>query len=63
MLNSENTDPRTPVIAEDVDGLQIKNISKIYNSGSRIFFRGYNVKDIAIDTPLGWKEEVIKLDK
>lgn len=61
MLNAENADPRTPVMAEDVDGLQIKNIAKINNSGSEVFFKGYNIRDVVIDTPLGWKMKVMEL--
>lgn len=62
MFSSEQPDPRTPVIAVDVDGLQIQNVSKIGNSGSDVFFRGWNVADIDIATPLGWKKEVSRLE-
>jgi polygalacturonase len=61
MLNSEQIDPRTPVIAVDVDGLQINDVAKINNSGSSIFFKGMNVENIAVDAPLGWKQKVIEL--
>jgi hypothetical protein len=56
-LGSEEIDPRTPVIADDVIGLQIQIISKIKNSGAAEFFRGINVQDLIIDRPLGWKKE------
>jgi len=61
MLNSEEPDPRIPVIAMDVDGLQIQSISKINNSTADVFFKGLDVKNIFIDTPLGWKKEVSKI--
>jgi hypothetical protein len=63
MLSSEELDPRTPVIGVDVDGLQIQSIASINNAGAEIFFKGWNVKQIAIDTPLGWKKQVVQLDK
>jgi polygalacturonase len=63
MLNSEEIDPRTPVIAVDVEGLQIQSVSKINNSGADVFFKGWNVKDVFVDTPLVWKKEVVQLNK
>jgi polygalacturonase len=63
MLNSEEADIRTPVVAVDVDGLQIQTISKLNNSGADVFFKGWNVTDFKIDTPLEWKKEVVQLDK
>jgi hypothetical protein len=62
MLNSEETDPRTPVIAVDVDGLQIQSVAKIKNSGAGVFFKGRDVKDVVVDKPLGWDKEVVELD-
>jgi len=63
MLNSEAADIRTPVVAVNVDGLQIQTISKLNNSGADVFFKGWNVTDLKIDTPLEWKKEVVQLDK
>jgi len=63
MLSSEQPDPRTPVIAVDVEGLQIQSIAKINNSTADVFFKGWNVKDVLVDTPLAWKKEVVQLDK
>jgi polygalacturonase len=63
MLNSEQLDARIPVIAVDVDGLQIQSISKIKNSEADVFFKGINVKDVDVDKPLAWEKEVIKLEK
>ena len=63
MLNSEQLDSRIPVIAMDVDGLQIQSVSKINNSGADVFFKGINVKDVDIDKPLGWGKKVMKLEK
>jgi hypothetical protein len=63
MLNSEQLDSRIPVIAMDVDGLQIQSISKINNSGADVFFKGIDVKDVDVDKPLGWGKKVMKLEK
>jgi hypothetical protein len=62
MLNSEQPDPRTPVIAVDVEGLQIQSIAKVNNNTADVFLKGWNVKDILVDTPLAWKKEVIQMD-
>lgn len=63
MLGSVQMDPRTPVVAVDVDGLQIQSIAKINNSGADVFLKGWEVTDIMVDTPLGWKKEVVQLDR
>jgi hypothetical protein len=63
MLNSEQPDPRTPVIAVDVEGLQVQSIAKIKNNTADVFFKGWNVRDVLVDTPLVWKKEVLQLDK
>lgn len=63
MLGSEQEDPRTPVIAVDVDGLQIQSIGRINNSTADVFFKGWNVKEVSVDKPLSWKNPVIWLDK
>lgn len=60
MLNSEQPDPRIPVIAVDVDGLQIHSISRILNSTANVFLKGANVKDISVDTPLAWTKQLIE---
>jgi hypothetical protein len=49
-------------MAVDVEGLQISSIAKT-NSVAGVFFRGYNIKDHNIESPLGWKKELIILDK
>lgn len=61
MLNSAAPDPRTPIVAVDVNGLQLQSIGKIGNSGAAFFFEGWKVKDIAVDKPLGWEKESVKL--
>lgn len=63
MLNSEANDVRIPVIAVDVEGLQIQTVSKIKNTTAAVFFKGVAVKDISIDKPLGWEKEVVQLVK
>ena len=63
MLNSEELDPRTPIIAIDVNGLQIQSVSKINNTGADVFFKGVNVKNVTIERPLGWEKEVQILKK
>ncbi|ODS72387.1 MAG: polygalacturonase [Cytophagaceae bacterium SCN 52-12] len=54
-LRSEQPDPRIPVIAVDVQGIQIRNTGKINREDSLPFFRGYNVTDADIERPLGWR--------
>lgn len=61
MLNSESADSRTPVIAVDVNGLQIQSVSKIHNLLSDVFFRGLNVTEVDIEKPLGWPKEVTEI--
>lgn len=61
MLSSQNPDVRIPIIGVDVNGLQIASISKIYNSSSDVFFKGFNITDFDIEKPLGWEKEVIKV--
>ena len=63
MLHSEEADPRVPVIAVDVKGLQIENIGKISNSGAEVFFKGWKVEDIDIEAPLGWDQKVVELSE
>lgn len=63
MQGSEKPDPRTPVIAVDVEGLQIHSIARIINSAASVFFKGYDVKDTDIHMPLGWNKTLIWLDK
>ena len=62
MLSSENPDPRTPVIAVDVRGLQIQSIGTVQNCTSDHFFKGWSVQDISIEHPLAWKKELMLLD-
>lgn len=63
MLNSEEMDPRIPVIAVDVDGLQIQSVAKINNSSAEVFFKGVDVKDVNVETPLGWEKESVQVVK
>jgi polygalacturonase len=63
MLSSLDTDPRIPIIAVDVQGLQISSIAKVINSGADVFFKGSGVSDISVAQPLGWKNEVINIEK
>lgn len=62
MLNSQQPDPRTPVMAVDVEGLQIQSVARVTNNSADVFFKGWNVKDVLVDTPLAWKKEVVQLD-
>jgi hypothetical protein len=61
MLNAAATDPRIPVIAQDVDGLQLRSISGLNNFTAPVFFKGIDVQNVSIDTPLGWKKQVAQL--
>ena len=57
-LNSEEPDPRIPVVAADVQGLILKNVGTIGNSGAEVFFKGRDIKNAVIDTPLGWEKQL-----
>jgi hypothetical protein len=63
MLSSNEPDPRTPIIAVDVEGLQVQCIARVNNNTANVFFRGWNVRDVLVDTPLTWKKAVVELDK
>jgi polygalacturonase len=62
MLASEQTDARTPVMAVDVEGLQVQSIAKVNNNTADVFFKGWNVQDVLVETPLAWKKDVMQLD-
>ena len=62
MLGSGQMDPRTPVIAIDVDGLQIQSVGKIDNNSADFFLKGWNVKNALVDMPLAWKKELMHLE-
>jgi polygalacturonase len=61
MLHAQQLDPRVPVIGVDVDGLQIKAVSRVGNSGADVFFKGWQVKEVDVERPLGWQKEVMQL--
>lgn len=63
MLGSAAADPRPPVVAEDVEGLQITRVAGIAGSEADVFFLGKDIRNVEVDTPLGWKKETIRLDK
>ncbi|ULT40932.1 hypothetical protein KRR40_40465 [Niabella defluvii] len=44
MLGSKETDVRSPVIAVDVQGLQISNVAEVANSNSPVFCQAYQSK-------------------
>lgn len=58
MLGSTAVDPRTPVIAVDVNGLQIQAIAPVANNSSAVFFKGYNSGQVTVEKPLGWDKPV-----
>lgn len=60
LMGSDATDPRVPIIANDVEGLSIKNTRVTKNNTSDTFFLGKDVKDIEVEKPLGWKKQVVK---
>ena len=60
-LGSDQEEQRIPIIAVDVDGLDISSVNKINNSGSNVFFKGVGVRDIEIEKPLGWNKKVIQI--
>ncbi|WP_225979823.1 FAD-dependent oxidoreductase [Pseudobacter ginsenosidimutans] len=58
MLNAAAADPRTPVMAQDVDGLQIQGVNLTKNFTAPVFFKGDKVNNVKIDRPLGWNKQV-----
>ena len=63
MLNSEEADPRIPVIAVDVNGLQIQSVTKINNSTADVFVKGVNVTDYKIDSPVSWTKKIMLITR
>ncbi|RPD39975.1 glycoside hydrolase family 28 protein [Chitinophaga barathri] len=63
MLGSDSSDPRPPVMAEDVAGLQISRVARIPNSGEAFFFIGKDVRHVAVEAPAGWEKEVMKTNE
>lgn len=59
LVDAEKADPRIPVIAVDVAGLQIRNTAKISNSTGPVFFSGKAVRDLIVESPLEWKKEIM----
>lgn len=55
MLGSEKSDPRIPVIAGDVNGIGIENVAEIENTKADVFFYGKEIKNMEVESPLGWK--------
>lgn len=62
MLGAAAPDPRTPVMAEDVDGLQVSNIARPGNNTASFFFIGKDVEHVKIEAPLGWEKQLMKVD-
>ncbi|RPE05473.1 polygalacturonase [Chitinophaga lutea] len=62
MLGAAAADPRPPVVAEDVEGLQIKNVARIANCTAGVFFKGRNVRHFNVETPPGWDKQEKQLD-
>lgn len=61
MLGSEESDPRIPVIAGDVNGIQIQNVAEIIQSKANIFFYGKDVINSEVESPLGWKGKTSRI--
>lgn len=61
MLHAAATDPRVPVLAADVDGLQIRAVSGLQGFTAPVFFKGIDVNNIIVDTPLGWRKKLLDL--
>lgn len=60
ILGSAAPDPRVPVIAVDVEGLQVRSIAPVVNSGAPVFFKGYNSTQVDVEKPLGWEKTVVQ---
>lgn len=61
MLHTAAPDPRVPVMAADVNGLQLRAVSGLQGFTSPVFLQGTDVNNIAVDTPLGWTKKLTDL--
>lgn len=62
LIGSDATDPRVPIIANDVEGLSIKNTRVTKNNTSDTFFQGKDVTVFEVEKPLGWTKKVITVE-
>ncbi len=62
MLGAEAADPRPPVVADDVEGLQIRNVAGVANCTAGVFFVGSNVRQFSVETPQGWNKQEQQID-
>jgi len=61
LMGSDAIDPRVPIIANDVEGLSIKNTRVTKNNTSDTFFQGKDVTVFDVEKPLGWKAKVTNI--
>jgi len=61
MTGSDATDPRIPIIANDVEGLSIRNTRVTKNNTANTFFLGKDVSAVNVETPLGWDKQTTKI--
>ncbi|MGX5820901.1 glycoside hydrolase family 28 protein [Chitinophaga lutea] len=57
MLSSTAADPRPPVVAADVEGLQISQVSVANNTAST-FLSAIDVRWLSVEKPLGWTKQL-----
>lgn len=53
-MDTELPDARFPIIVDDVEGLQIKNVQWKDGDGSKPMVRGKSVRKHDVEAPLGW---------
>lgn len=53
-IATELPDVRFPIIVDDVEGLQIKNVQWKDGDGSKPMVKGKSVRKHDVDAPLGW---------
>lgn len=61
IVDSQNEDPRVPIVADDVKGLYIGASRVKSGLTSTLFFEGSRISDYRVDTPIGWQGEVVKI--
>lgn len=62
ILEFKHNDPRIPIIAVDVEGLQITRISAIRGSESDVFLKVTKGLNVYTDTPSNWKKKVLIIE-
>ncbi|CAM4399438.1 glycoside hydrolase family 28 protein [Zobellia nedashkovskayae] len=55
-IGTESPDSRFPIIVDDVDGLQVRNIVWKNADGTKPLVKGKGIRNHAVEAPLGWTD-------